>query len=143
MHISRYRLLLVPCSLKNKDITSHYYADGDEKFRCLRTDGADASPHHLAFGYFDGETQIRYPHVTVIVEENVLGLAVTIHDALLMQMLQAADDFGSIEASAHQLEAWIAAHVVDVELQIATCGVNGIRLRWVGNRRLTNEIVKL
>lgn len=114
-----------------------------EKRNCLRTDGADASPHHLAFGYLNGEAQIRYPHVTVIVEENVLGLAISVHDALLMQVLEPADDFSGVETSTHQLEAGFAAHVVDVELQIATCGAKVIWLRWVGNRRLTNDAVKL
>lgn len=83
------------------------------------TDGTNASAHHLALGNLHGQSQIGDAHMAVVVEQNVLGFAVAVHDALLVQMLETAHDFGRIESGTGHLEAGLAAHVVDVELEIA------------------------
>lgn len=84
------------------------------------TDCANTSSYHFTFGYFNGQTQIRYTNVAMIVEQYVLWLTITIDNSLLMQMLQTAYHFGRIETGPCQIEAWLTAHIVNVEFQIAT-----------------------
>ena len=45
-------------------------------------DGADAAADDLALGYLHGQAQVGDAHVAVVVQEDVLRLAVAVHDAL-------------------------------------------------------------
>ena len=53
------------------------------------------------------------------VQENVLRLAVPVDDALLVQVAQPEDDLTRVEPAALLGEAGLAAHVVNVKLQVA------------------------
>lgn len=53
---------------------------------------------------------------TVVIQEHVLGLEVTVDDVPLVQVLQATDDLGCVEDSAGLRETrLLLIHVVDVE----------------------------
>ena len=53
------------------------------------------------------------------VQEDVLRLAVPVHDALLVQVAEPEQDLAGVEPAAVLGEARLPAHVVDVELQVA------------------------
>ena len=54
-------------------------------------------------------------HRTIIVQQHVLGLEVSVDNVPLVQVLQAADDLGCVEDGARFLEAGVLlVHVVDV-----------------------------
>ena len=54
-------------------------------------------------------------HLTIVIQEHVLRLEVAVDDAVLMQVLQAADDLGRVEDGAWLLEAGVLlVHIVDV-----------------------------
>lgn len=54
-------------------------------------DRADAAPHHLSLRYLHGQPQVRYPHMTCVVQQDVLGLTVPIDQALEVQVFQPAE----------------------------------------------------
>jgi hypothetical protein len=58
--------------------------------------------------------------MAMVVQQDVLRFAVPIDDSLLVEMLKAEQNFSRIEAGPRQLEARVAAHVVDVKLQVST-----------------------
>lgn len=61
--------------------------------------------------------------LTVVVQEHVLRLEVSVDDGPLVQVLQATDDLGRVEDGARLLEAGILLiHVVDVVPGGRLCG---------------------
>lgn len=83
------------------------------------THRANSTAYHVAFRNLHRETEIRYPHVTMIVQEYVLWLAVPVDDTLKMEMLQTAYDLGRVESGAIYVETRLTAHIINVELEIA------------------------
>ena len=69
-------------------------------------------------GDFFNYIQSSLPDVTPAVQEDVLGFAVPVDDALLVQVAQSQDNLTGIEPAAFLREAGISAHVVNVELQV-------------------------
>ena len=57
--------------------------------------------------------------MSLAVQEDVLRLAVPVHDALLVQVAEPEQDLAGVEPAPVLGEARLPAHVVDVELQIA------------------------
>ena len=58
------------------------------------------------------------PDMSLAVQEDVLRLAVPVHDALLVQVAEPEQDLAGVEPAAVLGEARLPAHVVDVELQV-------------------------
>lgn len=83
--------------------------------------GADPAAHHVALGYLDGQPEVGDAHVAVVVEEDVLGLAVAVDDALEVQVLEATDHLGCVEP------VWVEERVV---------GLCAYRALEMGLRRL-------
>ena len=57
--------------------------------------------------------------MSLAVQEDVLRLAVPVHDALLVQVAEPEQDLAGVEPAAVLGEARLPAHVVDVELEVA------------------------
>lgn len=52
------------------------------------SDSADASSHHLSLRYLHRQAQIWYPHMSCVVQQDVLRLAVPVHQSLVVQVFQ-------------------------------------------------------
>jgi len=89
-----------------------------DHFRCHVTHRANSTAHHIALRDFHRETEIGYPHVTVIVQQYVLRLAVPVDDTLKMKMLQTAHDLGRIESGTIYVETRLTAHIVNVKFEV-------------------------
>ena len=57
--------------------------------------------------------------MALAVQEDVLGFAVAVDNALLVKVTQAKDDLTGVEPAPFLGEARLASHVVDVELQVS------------------------
>jgi hypothetical protein len=58
---------------------------------------AHAPPHHLTVGDLEREAKVRDAHVALVVEQDVLGLAVTVHDAVRVKVVEAEKDLGGVK----------------------------------------------
>ena len=58
---------------------------------------ADAPPHDLPLGDLEGESQVGDADVAGVVEEDVLGLAVAVHDAVRVEVVQPQQHLRSVE----------------------------------------------
>lgn len=56
--------------------------------RCHVPNGADPTSNHLALWYLHGQAEVRDAHVAMVVQQNVLRLAISVHDAHRVQVLQ-------------------------------------------------------
>ena len=58
---------------------------------------ADAPPYDLPLGDLEGESQVGDADVAGVVEEDVLGLAVAVHDAVRVEVVQPQQHLRSVE----------------------------------------------
>ena len=57
--------------------------------------------------------------MALAVQEDVLRLAVPVHDPLPVEVAQSQDDLTGVEPAPLLREARLSAHVVDVELEVS------------------------
>ena len=58
---------------------------------------ADAPPYDLPFGDLERQSQVGDADVAGVVEEDVLGLAVAVHDAVRVKVVQAKQHLRGVE----------------------------------------------
>ena len=69
-------------------------------------------------GYCAFVLTLRLPDMSFAVQENVFRFAVSVNNALLMQVAQPKNYFARIKSTSIFGEAWLTTHVIYMEFQI-------------------------